>query len=85
MVKIEKKLNDLSDKVVLIDKQNAVDNEKMDNFNKTVESIQQGITNIITKVDIIEKKPIGNMEKVSAAVIGGVIVYIITKLLGKVI
>lgn len=81
MGKIEIKLNELTEKVVNMDKQSAVDSEKMDNFNKTVESIQQGITNIITKVDILEKKPLGKLDKIYAAVVGGVLVFIITKLL----
>lgn len=83
LMKIENQLHELNEKVVTIDKQNAVDNEKMDNFNKTVESIQQGISNIINKVDILEKKPISKIDKISAAVVGGVVVFLITRFLEK--
>ena len=76
--KIESELCQLNKTVVDIDKQNAVDNEKMDNFNKTVEGIQKGISDIIVKIELLEKKPIGRFEKITAAIIGGVITYIIT-------
>lgn len=83
MTKIENQLSQINEKVVLIDKQSAVDTEKMDNFNKTVESIQRGISNIINKVDILEKKPLNKFDKIYAAVMGGVIVFVITRLLAN--
>lgn len=79
--KLDILVHELNDKVIEMDKKSAVDSEKLDNFNKTVKKIEEGITEIAKKIDSIEKKPIGVMEKVTAAVIGSVITFIITRFL----
>ena len=76
---------ELNSKVIEMDKKNAVDTERFDNFNKTLSKIEDGISTITNKIEIIEKKPLGTMDKIYAAVIGGVITFIVTKFLTNIL
>lgn len=85
MDKAEETIKELVKDVSNLEKKSAVDSERLSNFSTSISKIEQGVDKISRRLDENDKRPMTIRDKAIAAILGGVIVYVLTAILQQVI